>query len=118
MSATVNGKSFTANTISDNTSLFANDTILYINGVDTASGDMVILQILSYRRQTGTFTIADSNSTGYATFTHGSTSYYSRATTGQIVLTELSPNIKGTFHFTTADSTVVTNGTFIADGGL
>lgn len=112
MTATVSSKTFTANSFSENINFSGGDSILYITGLDTVSGHQIDLKVLNYKYATRTFPI-DSTSVAAADYSlNGSSGPYSNATTGQIVLTQITPNIKGTFYFTTADTTVITSGTF------
>jgi len=114
MSATISSKAFTANSISDNISFSSGDSILYITGLDTVSGHEVVLEVLNYKHSTGTFPIDSTSVAAADYYSSASLGSYSYATTGQIILSQIVPTIKGTFYFTTADTTVITAGTFTA----
>jgi hypothetical protein len=115
MTATVNGKSWTASSITDNTTASGGDTILYINGI-SASGQTIEVEVLNFHNTTGTYNFADTNRTCAAYFYKDSVAF-SAASSGQLVISSISSSaIKGSFYFTTADTTVVTNGTFTAPG--
>jgi hypothetical protein len=76
------------------------------------SGHQIVLEVLNYKHNTVTFPI-DTTSVAAADY-YSSSSSYSYATTGQIILTQIVPTIKGTFYFTTADTTAITAGIFTA----
>lgn len=88
-------------------------TTTYIRGTSFA-GRTIVLNINS-AITTGTKSIdaGDAAAQFYATGTSGS---YTYATSGTINITETTPRIKGTFSFTCADATAVTNGTFSVNG--
>ncbi len=116
MTATINGTAFTANILSDNTAWSgSSDTTLFITGMDSVSGHEITLGVLKYQKLTGTFTIGGSNPTASAVYyKNGLSSFFSDGSTGQVVITQISPAIKGTFYFTTYDTTTIASGAFTA----
>lgn len=86
---------------------------IYIYGV--AANKQSIKITLINNAGTGTTAIGTGNAAAeYAPYGFDST--YSNAVSGSVTLTALTPNIVGTFNFTCADSTQVTNGSFLVVG--
>lgn len=120
MTATINNTSFSASRC---TSAVA-DTILNITGANysgtTVEYPIVTLTVYNYHG-VGTYTLDQSTFsgvTGTANIDSSSSTTTAIANTlstyGTINITSTSPNITGTFSFTTEDSTKVTNGSFTA----
>ncbi len=84
--------------------------MLYINGVSAAG--KVIKIVLIDNTGIGSVSLDTGSGAAYYYASGGFGGTYSYATSGTVNLTSLSPNIKGTFSFTTTDSTVVTGGSF------
>ncbi len=82
---------------------------IYISGED-ANGKKIRIVLID-NSGTGTIQIGTGNAAAYY-YPGGSTTSYTYATSGSVTITSLTPDIAGTFSFTCADSTVVTNGSF------
>ena len=63
---------------------------------------------------TGTFSLDSTQLNNYAEYIT-SVSTFKLAKSGSITITSISPDVVGTFSFTCTDSTVVTNGKFVAE---
>ena len=113
MKATIGGTSFnvTGQTLAYATSSSSGGiNMLYINGVSAAG--KVIQIVLIDNTGIGTIPLATGAGAAYYYSSGGFMGAYSYATGGTVTLTSLTPNIKGTFSFTTTDSTVVADGSF------
>lgn len=114
--------SFLKATINGNLLSVTGDTVAYAGG--SSSGGTTLLYVygtiiggksikLSLSNVTGTRTIALATGDGSAYYyPFGYLASYSYAMSGSVTLTEMTPYIRGTFNFVTADSTVVTGGSF------
>lgn len=110
MTAKVNGNAFTAKAVNANTSTSNGITILYINGAD-ASGNTIMLELFGDSVKPGTYTTDQTNAAAMYMTANNTQSYANHD--GQFVITSYSNKVaKGTFNFTTTDSTQITDGNF------
>lgn len=111
MTAKVNGSTFTATNVSANTSTSGGITIVYIDGTD-ASGNTITLELFDSVK-TGTYTT--DHTTANAMYMTSNSTVSNATTSGQFTISSYSNKIaKGTFNFTTTDSTAITDGSFTA----
>lgn len=113
MKATINGTSFSAAGVSQAYATGSSSggiNYLYINGL-AANGKAIQITLIDVTT-TGILMFATGSAAGYYYSSGGLFGPSTYATSGSINITSLSPSIKGTYNFTTADSTVITNGSF------
>ena len=117
MKATISATSFSAEGLSkvyQTSSSSSGLNLTYIFGKSSIGSAIKLILITNSGTALSTGTIPI-NSGGLAAayyYPKGLDSAYIIGTAGSIVLTALVPNIQGTFNFTCADSTQVTNGSF------
>ncbi|MBA3828534.1 MAG: hypothetical protein H0X33_06320 [Taibaiella sp.] len=112
MAALINGQLWNAgNVYTSKQTTAPAETIIF--GKDSTNKGVTI-GLFDYAGTTGTFTIGGSNAKAYAIYTPNG-SLYDNASSGTVIVSSVTAGIaKGTFEFTTANSVVVTSGTFTA----
>jgi hypothetical protein len=116
MKATVGSTAFSAQGLSkvyQTSSYSGGINLTYITGKADNGQVIKITLITNSGTSLSTGTIPLNNGAATADyFPKGLDSSYTNTASGAVIITALAPNIQGSFSFTCADSTVVSNGTF------
>ena len=114
MNASIGGSSFSSsNCLAASYSGMFTEIYGFAGNSVTPTYPYIGLFLLNYAKTTGTFSLDSTMTANFAQIVTSATTN-KVAKSGSITITSTSPNIVGTFSFTTTDGTAVTGGTFTA----